>query len=130
MLRWQENQEFKNKKTKGLSINYLLIFVLFTGVLTAEEMSPIEHMSIHTYNHRPSVKLAKKRNMHKLHKINEAEAKAIAEKICKEKISRLKLTHRGTLLYYIVKSKSCEVHINALDGTIIDLKTIKTRNEP
>lgn len=110
-------------------MNYLLVFVLFTGVLTAEEISPIDHMSIHTYNHRTSVKLATKRNMHKLHKINEAEAKVIAEKICKEKTSRLKLTHRGTLLYYIVKSKSCEVHINALDGTIIEKKTINPRNE-
>jgi len=105
-------------------MNHLLIFAFFTGVLTAEEISPLDHMSIHTYNHRPSVKLAKERKMHKLHKVNEAEAKVIAEKACKEKTSRLKLTHRGTLLYYVAKSKSCEVHINALDGTIIENKTI------
>lgn len=110
-------------------MNYLLVLVLFVGILTAEEMSPIDHMSIHTYNHRPSLRHKGELNMHKLHKINEAEAKVIAEKTCKEKISRLKLTHRDMLLYYIVKSKSCEVHINALDGTIIKKKTIKTRNK-
>jgi|GEM_PF-4122602 len=107
-------------------MSYLLIFVLCTSVLTAEEISPLDHMSIHTYNNRTSVKLAKERKMHKLHKINEAEAKVIAEKICEEKTSRLKLTHRGTLLYYIAKSKSCEVHINALDGSIIKKKTNNT----
>lgn len=110
-------------------MKYISVFVLFISILTAEEMSPADHQSIHTYNMRPSLRHAGERNMHKLHKINEEDAKVIAEKVCKENIVELKLTHKSSLLYYIAKSKSCKVHINALDGTIIDTQTIKTRNK-
>ena len=62
----------------------LLITPLFVFA-SSGTMSPSEHRSIHGYNKRPIVKMQNKRNMHKLHKVDEEEA----TKIVKEKNSEL-----------------------------------------
>jgi hypothetical protein len=78
----------------------------------------MEHRSIHTYNHRPGLKKSSEKNAHKLHKIDEKQARAIAENHCKEKGVKLTLTHSGRTLYYIAATKHCTITIDALDGTV------------
>ena len=57
---------------KGFIMKFLITLTLPIIVFASEAtLSTIEHSSIHGYNNKTSVKMAKKRNMHKLHKIDE-----------------------------------------------------------
>lgn len=105
----------------------LLSLLVLSALISAEEMSPMEHQSLHTGNKGLSLQSSGEKKAHKLHKIDEAEAIAIAEKACKEKNIKLKLMHRNTLLYYSAKGKSCQLYINALDGKLIDPKRINAK---
>ena len=102
---------------------------LFTLLLTPlfvyasqSSLTTSEHNSIHGYNHRPIVKMQKKRNMHKIHKVDEEMAKDIAKKETNEDVTKLKLFHRSKLLIYNIHTKSYTLEINALDGSIISKK--------
>lgn len=106
----------------------LSLLILYTFI-NAEEMSSMEHQSLHTYNKRPTLKNRGEKNTHKLHRIDEKQAEEIARKVCKGKDIELRLTHSNLYLYYIAKTKTCTLLINALDGTIIDPETINTRNK-
>jgi uncharacterized membrane protein YkoI len=99
-----------------LLITLLLPIVAFAS---GEKLSPSEHNSIHGYNNRPLIKMAKKRNMHKLHKVDEKQAKKIVKDETKEEVISLKLTHQGRHLIYKAKTQQYSLTINALDGTII-----------
>ena len=68
------------------------------------------------------------KNAHRLHKIDEEQAKKIAARTCRGSDVKLTLTHRGSYLYYIARTTKCTVYINALDGTVIDPKKINTEN--
>ena len=57
----------------------LLLAPLFVYA-SQSSLTPSEHNSIHGYNHKPTVKMQKKRNMHKIHKVDEEMAKNIAKK--------------------------------------------------
>ena len=99
---------------------------LFTLLLTPlfvyasqSSLTTSEHNSIHGYNHRPIVKMQKKRNMHKIHKVDEEMAKEIAKQETGEETISLKLIHCAKLLIYHIHTKSYEIEINALDGNII-----------
>lgn len=87
-------------------------------------MSLTDHLTLHTYNKRPSLKHISDKRAHKLHKIDEKQAMAIAEKKCNEGTVKLKLTHHNLYLYYTAKTSKCTLFINALDGSIIDSKII------
>lgn len=110
-------------------MKYLLPTLVCCTFVYAETMSQIDHLSLHTYNKHPSLKNTGDKRAHKLHKIDEEQAMAIAEKECKEDIVRLKLTHQRLYLYYIAKTSNCALYINALDGSIIDPETIKRGSE-
>ncbi len=105
-------------------MKYLLLTLVFCTFIYAETMSPTDHLNLHTYNKRPSLKHISKKRAHKLHKIDEKQAIAIAEKECKDGTVKLKLTHHSLYLYYIAKTPKCTLFINALDGSIIDSKII------
>jgi hypothetical protein len=109
----------------------LLLLLTLAFFINAAEMSPMEHRSIHTYNYRPALKKSGEKNAHKLHKIDEKQARAIAENYCKEKGVKLKLTHSGRTLYYIAATKHCTIAIDALDGMVrgVDTKTRKEEKE-
>jgi len=102
---------------------FLLILGL-GGIIYAETMSASEHLGLHSYNNRPSLKHTDNRNAHRLHKVDEAQAEKIAAKACRSSDVKLILTHHALTLYYIARTPGCTVYINALDGTIIDPKTI------
>lgn len=98
------------------------IFLLSVPLIvfaTGETLTFDEYMSIHNYNHRPSVKLKKKRQIHRLSKLNEQDAERITEKETKEKSQFIRLTHRGKYLMFKVHTQNYQLSINALDGTII-----------
>ena len=98
------------------------IFLLFLPLMvfaTGETLTFREHMSIHNYNHRPSIKLKKKRQMYRLSKLNEQDAERITEKKTMEKSQSIRLTHRGKHLMFKVHTENYRLSINALDGTII-----------
>ena len=97
-------------------ITLTLPIIVFASEAT---LSTIEHSSIHGYNNKTSVKMAKKRNMHKLHKIDEEMAKSIAKKETNEDVENMRLRHQGNILFYRVKTKNHLLKINALDGSII-----------
>ncbi len=96
----------------------LFLLLVLTLFVDAEQMSSMEHQSIHSYNHRPNLKNSGEKKAHRLHKIDEKQARAIAQKHCKEKDVKLKLTHSGRTLYYIATTKNCTITIDALDGTV------------
>lgn len=98
------------------SIILLLPILVFASEST---LTPTEHFSIHSYNNRPLVKSAKKRNMHKLHKINEEQAKKIVKDETHEEVLSLNLTHKGDYLIYKARTEHYRLIINALDGTIV-----------
>jgi uncharacterized membrane protein YkoI len=87
-------------------------------------MTVSEHNSIHGYNNKPTVKMQKKRNMHRLHKIDEVEIAKITQEKTNEEADDIKLLHSVNILKYQVKTKTYILTINALDGTVIN-KRIK-----
>ena len=102
-----------------LSIPFI-IFASSELLYVGETLSNREHVSLHnSYNHRPSVKMKNKRKIHKLHKVNEEQAKQIAKEETKEEIESIKLTHHKKYLIYKVSTEQYDLTINALDGTII-----------
>ena len=105
-------------------MKYLLILLALYSFSSAETMSPSEHNSLHSYNKRSTLKHNNEKRAHQLHKVDEAQAKAIAEKICKTKKLTLRLKHHSLYLYYDVKAEGCTLFINALDGSIIEADKI------
>lgn len=57
----------------------LLLCIPFIVFAASQTLTVREHRSIHGFNHRPIIKLQKKRNMHRLHKIDEQEAERITK---------------------------------------------------
>lgn len=96
-----------------------LLFIPFIVFATGQTLTPREHMSIHNSNNRPSVKFQKKREMHRLHKIDEQDAARITKEETSEESQSIKLTHSGMYLIFKVRTASYLLTINALDGTII-----------
>lgn len=92
------------------------VFVIASGT----KLTISEYNSIHGYNHRPSVKLQKKNNMHKLHKIDEKTVKNIVQRETNEEVTRLKLFNRSKFLLYDTYTKNYRLEINAMDGSIIN----------
>ncbi len=107
----------------------LFLLLTLTLLVDAEQMSSMEHQSLHSYNHRPNLKKSGKKQAHRLHKIDEKQARMIAQKYCKEKGVKLKLTHRGRTLYYIATTENCTIAINALDGTASRIDTISSKRK-
>ena len=101
-------------------MKYLLILLTVYSLSFAETMSPSEHNSLHTYNKRSTLKHNNEKKAHQLHKVDEEQATAIAQKICKTKKLALTLKHYSLYLYYHVTAEGCTLFINALDGSIIE----------
>lgn len=74
---------------------------------------------LHTYNHKLTIKLQKKRQLRSLARIKQNKAREIALSHCAQNVTSSILTHRGQLLYYRIYTENCKIEINALDGAII-----------
>ena len=102
-------------------MKYISTLLITTLSLFASEntLTPSEHSSIHNYNNRPIIKMNKKQNMHRLHKVDEEQVTQIVKKETNEDIQKIELLHNGNILKYKVKTKSYILYVNALDGKII-----------
>jgi len=98
----------------------LLFTLLFSLIASANTQLKVSSMTpLRTYNHKPTIKLQKKRQLRSLARIKENEAREIAISLCTQNVTSSKLTHRGQLLYYRIYTENCKIEINALDGAII-----------
>ena len=98
----------------------LLFTILFSLVSSASTQLKVDSISpLHTYNHKPSIKLKKQREFRSLANIKKTEAIEIAVTVCDQDVQSYKLTHKRQLLFYRIYTKSCKIEINALDGAII-----------
>ncbi len=100
-------------------MKYLIFSALVCRLVFAREMTPAEHLQLHNYNQRPSLRQQAERKAQRLPEIDISSARKIARKVCTRGKLRLRLTHRDTLLYYIATTPGCTVWINALDGSLI-----------
>jgi len=92
----------------------LSIIVSANTQLKVDSMTPLR-----SYNHKPTIKLQKQRQLRSLAKIKKDEAEEMAAVLCDQNVTSYKLTHRGQLLFHRIYTKDCKVEINALDGSII-----------
>lgn len=98
----------------------LLFTILFSVIASANIQLKVSNMTpLRTYNHKPTVKLQKKRQLRSLAKIKENEAREIAVSLCVKNVTSSRLKHRGQLLYYRIYTENCKIEINALNGAII-----------
>lgn len=103
--------------------------LLFTLLFSLEGYAHVQttvdaHTTLHTYNHKPSIKLKKQRELRALAKISKNDAKKITASVCHEKVIALTLTHKKQLLYYRIYTDHCKLEINTLDGMIISKVTL------
>ena len=98
----------------------LLYIIVFSVIGSANTQLMVDNtVQLHTYNHKLSLKLKKKRQLRQLAKITREEARKIASAYCKEDIISQRLRHRGQLLFYRSYTENCEVEINALNSALI-----------
>jgi len=102
----------------------LLITIATALFLNAEMglMTPSEHSSVHEISKRPALKIKSKQNMHRIHKVEESEAKKIVKNATGEDVTSLRLTHSGRKLFFNTRTKNYRVKINALTGEIMEKK--------
>ena len=111
-------------KSLSMPLAAAMLLYLAASPLGAESLlTPSQHSAIHNSNFRPTIRVQKRRSMHRLPKIDEKEARSIAEKVCQEPVRSIGLVHRHLYLFYEIRTKHCRLQINALDGNM----TIKER---
>jgi len=80
-----------------------------------------EHNNMTHTNKKMSLKIKDTQELHRLHQIDENQAKEIVEEASMEKVSSIIIKHNGLLLYYLVKTQSGKLFkVNAIDGVIIE----------
>jgi uncharacterized membrane protein YkoI len=103
----------------------LLLCIPFIVFAASQTLTAREHRSIHGFNHRPLIKLQKKRDMHRLHKIDEQEAAKITKEETAEEIQSIKLIHRAKYLMFKIHTENYQLTINALDGSVMEIEKNK-----
>jgi hypothetical protein len=96
-----------------------ILLLLSSLFVSAETLSISEQQTLKTYNHRPSLKKTVERRMQRLAKVTEEEAIEIASLYCTGEDINPKLAHKKRYLFYYVDTKSCQLYINALDGSLL-----------
>jgi len=98
---------------------WIIIFSLVI-VMNAEQIKVDNDTPLWFYNHSPIAKMNYHQKLRQLSKVKSNQAKEIARKECNDKtIKSLKITHKGQLLYYKIRTQYCHIEVNALDGSII-----------
>jgi uncharacterized membrane protein YkoI len=102
-------------------MQYIIILAISVLYLHAdmEKITPAQHNAIHHYNFKPVLKLQEKSNMHRMHKIDELQAKKIVKDLTNEDVEELKLTHQSRTLFYKATTKNYVVKVNAMNGKIM-----------
>ena len=111
---------FKRIIMKIIILLSMPLFIFASG----QTLNYEEHGSLHTYNKRPTMKSKIRSRHHKLHKVNEKQARAIAKENTGEEVKNINLTHKGKYLMFRIQTEHYNLKINALDGTIITKEKI------
>ena len=108
-------------KKKVIMKTFILLIMPFSIFASGETMSVYDSLYFSNAN-KQLFKLNnhQKTRMHKLHKIDEQEAKFIIKELTQEEDINLKLTTRGKYLIYKASTEHYTLIINALDGTLIE----------
>lgn len=99
--------------------SFIFLAIPFIVFASGEAMRPLDHLSLHGSNHRPSIKSKKKMQLYRLCKVNTEQAEHLVKKLTGEVSTSLWLTHKGNYLIYKATTQSHYLVINALDGTVI-----------
>ena len=106
-------------------MRYLILLITPLFIFASEgTLTPSQHNSVHGYNHRPAVKMQKKSNMHKMHKVDEKAAAQIVKEQTQEDVQKIELKHTGRILFYKVHTQSYSIEINAMDASVINKKEL------
>lgn len=105
-------------------MKYLIFIGVLFGMLHAQELTPDQIVATHSYNHKPSVELKQRRLLQKMANLNKEEAHALAVKLCKSKVALSKLTRHGKRLFYAIRTHTCSLKIDALDGSVLSRKPL------
>jgi len=108
-------------------MKFLFVLLVLCSFMFAEhsQMTPSEHRKVHAINQKPLVQRATRQNMHKIHHIDEKKATEIVKDEFNENIKRMKLHHRGKILFYDILTENYHIKINSLNGEIISSKRIE-----
>lgn len=97
-----------------------LWLLLGTGILCASQTLTLDQkQSLQTYNRKPSQKDTVEQRMKTFANITKSEALNIAKKHCQTPKANAILSLHDTYLFYHIQGNSCDLYINALDGTLI-----------
>lgn len=97
----------------------LLILSIISCAVLAQTLTIDQQVRLKTYNHKPSLKNTVKKRMKSMAKITQDEAYLIARTKCQEGEITLNLNHYKQYLFYEIKNNTCNLKINALDGSLI-----------
>ena len=105
---------------KRISMKIIILMVLpFIVFASGEKINIVDHMSLHSSNHKPLQKFQKRKKLHQLHKVDDKDLEKIVKKLTEEKIVYSRLEHVTNYLVYKVETKHYNLIINALDGSVI-----------
>ena len=105
-------------------MKHLLLTLVLLGTLQAQDLTPSQVASTYNYKHSASSKIKQKRLLQKMTTVKKEKAKETVKKKCGSDIKLTKLTRHGNRLFYAMRTDSCSIKIDALDGSIISKKTL------
>ncbi|MBU1668938.1 hypothetical protein KKC13_11015 [bacterium] len=105
-------------------MKYLVLACVLFGALHAQELTPEQVASTHTYNHKLSMKVKYRRLLQNMANVNEEEAQEIASKSCDAAIKNTRLMRHGKRLFYAIRTQKCLIKVDALDGSTMSKKVL------
>ena len=102
-------------------MKYILLMATLVLSLSADvaKITQQEYKKIHHNNNKMGLKIQEKSYMHRIHKVDETQAKEIAINETNEEVLKLTLDHKGRVLFYKVHTKNHYLEINAMDATVM-----------
>ena len=105
-------------------MKYLLLTLVLLGTLPAQDLTHSEVASTYNYNHSAYAKIKYKRLLKRMATIKKEKAQAMAKKKCGSEVKLTQLIRHGNRLFYAIRTASCSIRIDALDGSIISKKIL------
>ena len=102
-------------------MKYILLMATLVLSLSANvaKISQQDYKKIHHNSFKMGLIIQERSYMQSICKVKEIQAKEIATKETNETVSKLKLEHRGRVLFYKVYTQHNYLEINAMDATVM-----------
>ena len=97
----------------------LLLIPFLWGAVYAQDLTSTQMMKLTKPKSGLLAKIKYQRLLKRTAKIEQNQAKAIAQKACGGEVSFVKLKKHGRRLFYRIKIAKCSLKIDALDGSIM-----------